>query len=105
MSSPTAQPPGKAFASMTKLSVPIVSAPMAGVSGGDLAASVARAGGLGFIGAGMMSNAEQLQRYSEAPTWEADTSYAMIMAPLHSSFKTKKACLDDWKSRSMLRCR
>ena len=34
------------------LKVPLISAPMAGVAGGDLAAAVSRAGGLGLIGGG-----------------------------------------------------
>jgi nitronate monooxygenase len=37
---------------MLNLRYPIVSAPMAGVSGGELAAAVTNAGGLGLIGAG-----------------------------------------------------
>lgn len=36
------------------IDIPILLAPMAGVSGGELAAAVSRAGGLGFIGTGYM---------------------------------------------------
>jgi NAD(P)H-dependent flavin oxidoreductase YrpB (nitropropane dioxygenase family) len=41
-----------AFTTFFGCRVPILAAPMAGVSGGKLAAAVARAGGLGFIAAG-----------------------------------------------------
>lgn len=34
------------------LTIPIMSAPMAGIASGDLAAAVSRAGGLGLIGGG-----------------------------------------------------
>jgi nitronate monooxygenase len=37
------------------LSVPVVSAPMAGVAGGDLAAAVSRAGALGMVGVGALT--------------------------------------------------
>jgi nitronate monooxygenase len=45
-----------------RLRVPIVSAPMAGASGGALAAAVARAGALGFVAVGHGTNLEQLRR-------------------------------------------
>ena len=45
---------------LTGCKVPVVAAPMAGVSGGALAAAVTRAGGLGFIAAGHCNNAEGL---------------------------------------------
>jgi nitronate monooxygenase len=41
-----------ALSAMFGLTYPIIQAPMAGASGGDLAREVARAGGLGFIGTG-----------------------------------------------------
>ena len=53
----------KRFIREYKLSVPIVSAPMAGVAGAELASSVARAGGMGFIGASQYEHGEQLQRH------------------------------------------
>ena len=37
---------------MLGLAAPIMSAPMAGIAGGALAAAVSRAGGLGLIGGG-----------------------------------------------------
>ena len=64
MASKAVKAPWKAFGIMAKLSAPIIAAPMNGVSGPELASSVAKAGGLGFIGAGMMKDAKDLQRYS-----------------------------------------
>ena len=43
------------------LRAPIVSAPMAGVSGGILAAEISRAGGLGFVAAGYLPKPELLR--------------------------------------------
>ena len=43
------------------LTVPVLAAPMAGVSTGRLAAAVSAAGGLGMIGAGPTSNPERLR--------------------------------------------
>ena len=40
------------FTDAFDLSVPVVGCPMAGVAGPELAAAVARAGGLGFLGSG-----------------------------------------------------
>ena len=40
------------FTAALGITIPIMSGPMAGVAGGELAAAVARAGGLGFIAAG-----------------------------------------------------
>ncbi len=37
---------------LLQISVPVIAAPMAGISGPDVAAAVAKAGGLGLIGAG-----------------------------------------------------
>ncbi|CAN0150832.1 unnamed protein product [Pylaiella littoralis] len=48
------------FTKTFNLSVPVCLAPMAGVSGGRLAAAVARGGGLGVIGAGSGKNTRQL---------------------------------------------
>ena len=47
------------------LRVPIVQAPMAGVSGGSLAAAVSRAGGLGFLGVSNATSAEWLREQAE----------------------------------------
>jgi nitronate monooxygenase len=44
------------------LSVPIVSAPMGGAAGGELATAVSRAGGLGTIGIGSAGSGELLER-------------------------------------------
>ena len=54
--------PWQAYDVMSRLVVPIVSAPMHGVSGAELAGSVAKAGGLGFIGSGFAKEADQMQR-------------------------------------------
>eukprot|EP00903_Cladosiphon_okamuranus_P011520 g10847.t1 len=48
------------FTKAFNLSVPVCLAPMAGISGGRLAAAVARGGGLGVIGAGSGKNTDQL---------------------------------------------
>ena len=64
MASKTVKAPWKVFGLMAKLSAPIIAAPMNGVSGPELASSVAQAGGLGFIGAGMAKDAKDLHRYS-----------------------------------------
>lgn len=44
------------------LQVPLMGAPMAGVSGPALAAAVANAGGMGFLGAAFHKDGEQLRR-------------------------------------------
>jgi nitronate monooxygenase len=44
------------------LSVPLISAPMAGASGGGLAAAVSAAGGLGMIGVGNTMSPEEIRR-------------------------------------------
>lgn len=62
MASKAVKTPWKVFGIMSKLAAPIVAAPMNGVSGPELASSVAKAGGLGFIGAGMVKDAKDLQR-------------------------------------------
>ncbi|KAK9710607.1 hypothetical protein K7432_008331 [Basidiobolus ranarum] len=48
------------FSSLFKLKIPIVGAPMAGVSGYALATEVTKAGGLGFIAAGYMKESKLL---------------------------------------------
>ena len=50
------------FSEAMGIRMPIMSAPMAGVSGGELAAAVARAGGLGFIAAGHARDLDFLDR-------------------------------------------
>ena len=50
--------PWKAHPLLCKLSAPLISAPMANVAGSLLAGTVARTGGFGFIGAGMMKKDE-----------------------------------------------
>ena len=44
------------------LDIPIMGAPMAGASGPALAAAVAEAGGLGFLGAGIYRDGAELRR-------------------------------------------
>ena len=41
---------------------PVVGAPMAGVAGGQMAAQVCRAGGLGFVAGGFLQNLESLEK-------------------------------------------
>ena len=47
--------------------LPLMGAPMAGVSGPALAAAVANAGGLGFLGAAFHKNGEQLRGLVRTP--------------------------------------
>ncbi len=54
------------FSLSASLDAPIVLAPMAGVSGGALAASVTRAGGLGFVAAGYAEPSEVLEQFELA---------------------------------------
>ena len=48
---------------LLKITYPIISAPMAGISGGTLASAVSQAGGLGFIGAGYNDKNWLLQQF------------------------------------------
>ena len=66
--------PWRTFEVMSRLLAPIVSAPMAGVSGPELASSVARAGGLGFLGLGFAKDGEALQRSGKR------TRYSYVMS-------------------------
>lgn len=50
------------FSKAFGLDVPVVGAPMAGVSGPELTASVARAGGLGLLGAAVYKDGDELRR-------------------------------------------
>ena len=54
--------PWRTFDAMSGMLVPIISAPMHGVSGPELASSVAKAGGMGFIGSGFAKDSEALRR-------------------------------------------
>lgn len=54
--------PWCAIQAMKGLSVPIISAPMHGVSGAELASSVAKGGGMGFLGSGFAKDKEALHR-------------------------------------------
>ena len=51
-----------AFTKKFGVKIPIVGAPMAGVSGPALAAAVASAGGLGYLGAAFYKEASQLRK-------------------------------------------
>jgi NAD(P)H-dependent flavin oxidoreductase YrpB (nitropropane dioxygenase family) len=53
------------FTEALGITIPVMNGPMAGVAGGDLAAAVARAGGLGFIAAGHARNLEFIDRQVE----------------------------------------
>lgn len=52
--------------SLLQIDVPVIGAPMAKASEADLCAAVAKAGGLGLIGAGYMSPATLSQVYKAA---------------------------------------
>lgn len=54
-----------AFTEMFGVNVPVVGAPMAGVSGGRLAAAVTAGGGLGMIGVGNSTTAETIRAEAE----------------------------------------
>ena len=51
---------------LLKVDVPVIGGPMAKASEADLCAAVARAGGIGFIGAGYMSAERLSQVFTEA---------------------------------------
>ncbi len=51
---------------LLKIGVPVIGAPMAKASEADLCAAVAKAGGLGLIGAGYMNPAKLSQVYRDA---------------------------------------
>lgn len=50
------------FEALKSLWVPIISAPVAGVSGAEFASSVANGGGMGFLGSGFAKDKEALHR-------------------------------------------
>ena len=70
------------FTSTFKCRAPIISAPMAGVSGGLLAAEVTKAGGLGFIAAGHFQDVAtletQIKLYIEASGTPSDLAIGFI---------------------------
>ena len=53
----------RAFEGMKGLLVPIICAPMHGVSGAELAGTVAKGGGMGFLGSGFAKDKEALHRF------------------------------------------
>jgi NAD(P)H-dependent flavin oxidoreductase YrpB (nitropropane dioxygenase family) len=53
------------FTKMFQCRLPIIGAPMAGVSGGSLAFETCRAGGIGFIAAGHLNNPEAFKKLEE----------------------------------------
>ena len=55
--------PWDKFEALKGLWVPIISAPLAGVSGAELASSVAKGGGMGFVGSGFAKDKESLHRF------------------------------------------
>jgi nitronate monooxygenase len=72
-----------AFTKKFGLKIPIVGAPMAGVSGPALAAAVSSAGGLGFLGAAFYKEASQLRKYVDL-SWSRDKCYSYIHAMYQS---------------------
>jgi len=74
-----------ALAQLLGLQNPILLAPMAGVSGGHLAAAVSRAGGLGLIGGGYGDSAwlaEQMALCSDVPFGVGFITWALREQPL-----------------------
>ncbi|GKZ00796.1 hypothetical protein MPSEU_001031300 [Mayamaea pseudoterrestris] len=63
------------------LRLPIISAPMAGVAGGKMAAETCRAGGLGFVAAGYNDNMQQVEEQVEI-----FRKHAPLNAPLSLGF-------------------
>jgi nitronate monooxygenase len=49
------------------LTVPVVGAPMGGVSGGELTAAISAAGGLGMLGAGSAVGADWILKQASQP--------------------------------------
>jgi len=67
-----------AAALLASLSVPVVAAPMAGASGGALAAAVTRAGALGMIGAGGQATSRWLSQQAETARGAGDFGVGLL---------------------------
>jgi nitronate monooxygenase len=72
---------------------PIAAAPMALVSGGDLAAAVSNAGGLGFVGGGYGDHAWMRDQLSAASS-EAGRPWGVGLITWHTSPETVQIALD-----------
>ncbi len=59
---PRPKVPWQKFAALKGAWIPIISAPMHGVSGAELASAVAKGGGMGFLGSGFAKDKESLHR-------------------------------------------
>jgi nitronate monooxygenase len=91
-----------AFTRVFGCRIPIMGAPMAGVSGGGLAAATCRAGGLGFVAAGHLAEPEQLRqqvaRFRELAPKDAPLGLGFITYSSCSDGFTKlQAALDEHK--------
>jgi hypothetical protein len=62
------------FSKAFGIDLPIVGAPMAGVSGSALTAAVAQAGGLGLIGSAFAKDGDELRRYGPTPRRRSDSN-------------------------------
>lgn len=81
------------------LDVPIIGAPMAGRSGGELAAAVSLAGGLGMIGVGAKSSPEWVRENAriarEAIHGEADEHETVVQRMLRQREEHKREDVED----------
>jgi nitronate monooxygenase len=77
------------FTQVFQCRLPIMGAPMAGVSGGLLAAETTRAGALGFVAAGHASNLQELDREVELFRQHAPPN-----SPLGLGFISHSSCKD-----------
>ena len=66
-----------AFTKLLSIKHPIVLAPMAGPPGGELAAAVSNAGGLGLVGGGPGNDRGQLEREIGLVTEQATCSWGI----------------------------
>lgn len=75
------------------LRVPVVQAPMAGVSGGDLAAAVSGAGGLGMVGPGPATEASWLDAECETARAAGDFGVGLMAWVLETRPELLVACV------------
>lgn len=76
------------------LRVPVVQAPMAGVSGGALAAAVTRAGGLGTIGVAPGSSTDWLREQHETAAAAGEVGVGLMAWMLEARPELLEACVD-----------
>jgi nitronate monooxygenase len=76
------------------LAVPVVQAPMAGVSGGRLAAAVTRAGGLGTIGVAPASSTDWLREQHETASVAGDVGIGLMAWVLETRPELLETCVE-----------